>query len=378
MRKNNKNFIYSILLLILLSVGIGYAYLTSNLSITGSTKVTGNTWDIHFANLVVNSNSVTATTPASIDPTNNTSINYAITLDKPGDFYEFNVDIVNAGSIPGKINLVTINGITSEVEDIIDYSITYSNNKLVQVNDILNANSSKNIKVRIYFMEDITPEDLLDTDANLNLTLSITYVQSNESEDVLNSQIRQLINDNPTCMTKYEGQVTDQVGKTVNASNVYFNQCVDKRNIIFNNMCWQMIRTTETGGIKMVYNGDPVDGKCLNTRGDHKGIVGNIGSSQTLNAEYLYGDSFTYDITNNTFTLTDTTTATWSDSTYENLLGKFTCKNTEETCTTLYNVNGYETNTTTAYISSYTIGDTNYAQIGTSSFNANYRSPAMV
>ena len=31
--------------------------------------------------------------------------NYEVTLDKPGDFYEFNVDIVNAGSITGKLNL---------------------------------------------------------------------------------------------------------------------------------------------------------------------------------------------------------------------------------------------------------------------------------
>ena len=377
MKKNKKNLIYSILLLILLSIGIGYAYLTSNLSITGSTKVTGNTWDIHFANLVVNSNSVTATTPASIDPTNNTSINYAITLDKPGDFYEFTVDIVNAGSIPGKINLVTINGITSEVEDIIDYSITYSNNKLVQVNDILNANSSKNIKVRIYFIEDITPEDLLDTEANLNLTLSIIYNQSNESEFDINALVQQLKTENTSCFTKYEGQVTDQVGETVQASNVYFNKCADKRNIIFNNMCWQMIRTTETGGIKMVYNGEVVDNKCESTRGDHKGIVESNYNLQTLSSSYLYGDSFTYDITNNTFTLTDTTTATWSDSTYENLIGKFTCKTTSDTCTTLYEINGYFSNTD-AFASVYRIADTNYAQIGKSSYNANYRSPAMV
>ena len=185
-----------------------------------------------------------------------------------------------------------------------------------------------------------------------------------------------LSNETNACVEKYNGEVTDQVGETVTASNVYFNKCVDKRNIIFNNMCWQMIRTTETGGTKMIYNGEPVDGKCESSRGDHKGIVGATGST-TLNAECLYGDSFTYDTTNNTFTLTDTTTAIWSDSTYENLIGKFTCENTEGTCTTLYNVNGYESNTT-AYTSSYTIGDTNYASIGTSAFNANYRSPAMV
>ena len=381
MRKNKKNLLFSLFLLFILSIGIGYAYLTSNLTLSGTTKLAGNTWDIHFANIVVNETSVTTSTPATIDTNDNTSIDYEVTLNKPGDFYEFTVDIVNAGSITGKISLITNTGIPTELEDIIDYSIVYTNkNTPVQLNDIINHNSSKNIKVRVYFKEDISNDDLPSDDIDLDLNLSITYTQSNEDELDTNLLIQQLKTENSSCFTKYTGQVTDQVGQTVTASNVYFNKCADKRNIIFNNMCWQMIRTTETGGIKMVYNGELVDGKCESTRGDHKGIVGanNYDSTQTLNAEYLYGDSFTYDITNNTFTLTDTTTATWSASTYENLLGKFTCKNTEETCTTLYNVNGYETNTTTAYISSYTIGDTNYAQIGTSSFNANRNSPAMV
>ena len=183
--------------------------------------------------------------------------------------------------------------------------------------------------------------------------------------------------DNETCVSKYEGEVTDQVGVTTTAKNVYFNKCSNKRNIIFNNMCWQMIRTTETGGIKMIYNGDVVDGKCESTRGDHTGIVGSAGTLETLNANYLYGDSFIYDSTNNTFTLINPETATWSDSTYENLIGKYTCKNTTGICTNLYNVNGYSSNTK-AYVSSYSIGNTNYAQIGTSAFNANAKSPAMV
>ena len=33
-------------------------------------------------------------------------------------------------------------------------------------------------------------------------------------------------------------------------------------NIIYNNMCWKIIRTTETGGVKLIYNGTPTDGKC--------------------------------------------------------------------------------------------------------------------
>jgi hypothetical protein len=215
--------------------------------------------------------------------------------------------------------------------------------------------------------------------SNLSISGNITVKEYVRPRTVtFPSQIENLM-DTEECMYRYEGAVTDEVGVTkTNAENVYYNRCADKRNIKFAGYCWQMIRTTQTGGIKMIYNGEPDNnGQCGSSRGDHKGIVGAQGSTQTLNAEYLYGNSFTYDITNNTFTLTDTTIATWSDSTYENLIGKFTCKNTNGTCTTLYNVNGYS-NSTTAYTSSYTIGDTNYAQIGTSSYNANQNSPAMV
>ncbi len=372
---HKKRIMYFSLFFMLLFISIGYAYLSAALSINGHTELSANTWNIHFENLSIASGSVNATTPVAIQ-SNTTSINYSVELGTPGDFYEFEVDVVNAGTIGGKISLVNIQGISSAADPYLDQSIKYTNGNPVQVDDLLNPGARKRIVVRVGYKEDLNslPED----DIELDLELDITYTQTNEEEITTNTIIQQLKAENSSCFTKYEGQVTDQVGQTVSASNVYFNKCADKRNIKFAGYCWQMIRTTETGGIKMIYNGEPnQNGECGSSRGDHKGIVGANGTTQTLNVSYLYGDSFTYDITNSTFTLTDTTTATWSDSTYENLLGKFTCKNTTGTCTTLYNVNGYSTNTT-AYTSSYTIGDTNYAQIGTSSYNANYRSPAMV
>ena len=164
---------------------------------------------------------------------------------------------------------------------------------------------------------------------------------------------------------------------TESASKVYFNNCADKRNIIFNNMCWQMIRTAETGGIKMIYNGEPENGQCLSTRGNHKGIVQSNHTSQTLNSEYLYGNSFSYDTRNNSFNIYGSELVTWNDSTYKKLIGKFTCKSTTGSCTTLYQINGYISNTQ-AYASAYTLANTNYASIGTTSYSSNYYSPAMV
>ena len=210
-----------------------------------------------------------------------------------------------------------------------------------------------------------------------NSTIIIEY------QPMLNETIVGL-SENNSCMIKYQKEVTDQVGVTTTASKVYFDRCIDHRNIIFGNFCWQVVRTTETGGTKLIYNGEPVDGKCEGSRGDHIGIVGKeINYINDINAntidmsgDYLYGSSFTYDKTNATFSLINTKLATWSDSTYDNLLGKYTCMNTTGTCTKLYNVNSYETNTF-ATTASYTIGNTNYAQIGTTPFNGSNKSPAM-
>ena len=35
------------------------------------------------------------------------------------------------------------------------------------------------------------------------------------------------------------------------------NQVLEKNNVIFGGFCWQIIRTTDTGGVKMIYNGSP-------------------------------------------------------------------------------------------------------------------------
>ena len=372
----NKTLI-AISILLILFMGVGYAAITSNLSIAGNTEIVSNTWNIHFENLNVTPGSVETTTPATINQTNPTQINYGLTLKRSGDFYEFVVDIKNDGSIPGKISVSEITGITTEMSNILDYSINYMDGNPVSVDDILNAGAAKRIRVRVSYKDGLTLEQLPTVDLNFLVTFNLTYVQSEVDEQILGSFMRQLINENTSCMIKYEGDVTDEVGVTVPANNVYFNNCADKRNIIIDNMCWQMVRTTDNGGIKMVYNGDVVNNKCESTRGNHKGIVQTSNTEQTLDSNYLYGDYFTYDITNNTFTLMDIFNETWSDSTYENLLGKFTCKSNSDTCTTLYQINSYKSNTE-GYSSTYTIGNTNYATIGTSSFNSFPDSPAMV
>ncbi len=371
----NKKIVFMLSICVLLFITIGYAYLSASLSINGNTTIASNSWDIHFANLSVTSGSVTASAPAAIQ-SGNTSISYSVELGLPGEYYEFSVDVVNGGTIPGKVSLVNIQGISNAAEPYLESSIKYTNGNPVQVDDLLNPGASKRIVVRVGYKEDLNslPED----DIELDLELDITYTQADEEEITTDTIIQELIAENSSCFTKYEGQVTDQVGQTVTAQNVYFNKCADKRNIKFAGYCWQMIRTTETGGTKMIYNGEPVDGKCESSRADHKGIVQDDEVEEyTMNGSYLFGSSFTYDLDNDSFTLVETSTGTWDDYNYEDVIGKYTCMSNSTTCTTIYNINGYVSDTE-ALVTKYTIDTLDYAEIGKSSYNANSNSPATV
>ena len=191
MKKNKKKLITSLVILIILSIGIGYAYLTSNLSITGATEIAANTWDIHFANLVVNSDSVEATTPAAINPSDNTSITYTVKLNRPKDFYEFTVDVVNGGTINAKIadNGVTNTSLTQTQDTYVNYTVTYADgteisagDKLAKAGTTVNsvAQNVKTVKVRVEYDPTITPAQLNAMGENyitLDLTFAMTYVQ---------------------------------------------------------------------------------------------------------------------------------------------------------------------------------------------------------
>ena len=152
---------------------------------------------------------------------------------------------------------------------------------------------------------------------------------------------------------------------------------LDKNNVIFAGHCWQMIRTTDTGGVKMIYNGEAEDGKCLNTRGSHVGYAAR--TTQNLTSNYWYGTDYTYDSTAKTFKVSGTTVqATWNETTGPELIGKYTCKSTsvDGTCSTLYLVESYY-NTSSAFVILLN-SNSHYSQFGTLQFNASYNSPSYV
>ena len=143
---------------------------------------------------------------------------------------------------------------------------------------------------------------------------------------------------------EYTGPHKDSMDTSKSTEKIYYYQLnnsnrtgfLDKINVLFANHCWQMIRTTDTGGVKLLYNGEPEDGKCLSTRGNHPGYTG---GNTSLNSTYWYGTNYTYDSSTGKFKISGTTEQL--EPTVENLSKlekKYTCMLTTEegTCSTIY------------------------------------------
>ena len=172
---NKRRLYFVILFSLILSIGLGYAYLQSVLTFSGTTKISKNNWDIYFENL-----SSTDNTKVSI--TNNTTVTLNVTLN-PGDSFEYTVDAVNNGSIDAKIGSITPITVPSAYQDVIEYSLNYDSpaeGEVISVNDVLRSGTSEPIKFTIRYKG----EDELDSDVEgvtLNLNFTISYVQADSN-----------------------------------------------------------------------------------------------------------------------------------------------------------------------------------------------------
>ena len=98
----------------------------------------------------------------------------------------------------------------------------------------------------------------------------------------------------------------------------YYRGAVDNNNVYFGGFCWKIVRTTETGGLKMIYNGTPAEGSCGSGTISQEGDSATIGNSK-YNASYNDAKyvGYTY---NNSGVETDSTIKGVIDTWYQNNL----------------------------------------------------------
>ena len=171
-----------IILFLLLFISMGFAYLSTNLNITGVSLIKGNSWDVHFENVKVNKQSVALSTgdsaPAiSVD---GLTINFEVTLNEPGDFYKFTADIVNEGTIDAMVDSLNVEGLSS-YSSFIGYRVTYDYGREINQYDILRAGETKHIIVYVEYKEDIENNNLPSADSEISFNVTLNYKQADSS-----------------------------------------------------------------------------------------------------------------------------------------------------------------------------------------------------
>ena len=168
--------ILTIALVCVFTLTIAYAALNAVLTIQGTAQVTSADWDIHLANPKVTNGSATTNVPQI---KTNSTMDFSTTLNMPGDFYEFTVDVVNAGSIDAMIeNVVKNPELDASQKKYLNYEVTYQNGESITTNQTLVHGTTMPIKVRIEYRKDLIASDLPTGQVVLDLSLTLEYIQS--------------------------------------------------------------------------------------------------------------------------------------------------------------------------------------------------------
>ena len=285
-KKRNKRIKITLIVLItVLFVSIGYAALTTVLKINSNISLGKASFAIHFDNVEAATHKATVNTEAAITNEEKTIISFDVGIPRIGDYYRFTTDIVNEGSIPGKVKSIEINGLTESQKRLIKYKVTYTGtNKLLSVGDFFGPNSSKNMTVEVIYelSEDVENEDLPTDTLNLECEFIINFENGTidefrsraasskltQSTHYMSSEAIHL--DQPANSNDYSGlYILDETKDDDFPIYFYRGNSATPNNVLFAGFCWRIIRTTDTGGVKIIYNGTPTEeGYCTTTTGD--------------------------------------------------------------------------------------------------------------
>ena len=212
--KKKKNR-YLILLLILLAVSVGFAALSTQLKINGTANITKNSWNVYWdeESISITQGSKGNTEPEVVsgdDGAAKAKVTWEVTLDLPGDFYEFTIDAANAGTVDAMITGITPT-VPANLPSYISYSVTYADGIAPAENHLLAKGTksgntiiptTEKYKVRVEYLDTVTPDDLDEIDDEgdtYQFSYQVTYGQA--AGDTINP--KGLIASCPGCVFAY-------------------------------------------------------------------------------------------------------------------------------------------------------------------------------
>lgn len=280
MKKQNRVLVIAVIAIVTLVVGASYALLTNFDEGSGMINVTSGDLQLSISEYTsINLNDkfpendtdgLLNSTPVMLSFYNSGSI----------DIMKYEVKLVDEEGKTSTLNHEYIKYAISENTET-NYVVKgtlASSNDLIYTGYNLGAGSTKIIYLKVWISEEAGNNALNKT---FNGAIKIEGYQRVETaknkaiEYISNQQLIQ----NDTNIKYYEVNGTDNgnglflLGSSIGDTYpiYYYRGNVDNNNVYFAENCWKIVRTTSTGGLKLVYNGaaTDVDGEkqCLETTG---------------------------------------------------------------------------------------------------------------
>ena len=187
-RNNKKRAFYTVLLIVIAVLVVGYAALSSVLNIFGGLAIIGgNSFDIRWNNVMVSDEgNVDATLPTISNNENGTGkrVDFSVNLSNLGDSFVFTVDAENVGTIDAMIGNIEY-AIYDEDDEVVEpsylyYSVSYANDVQLSSGHLLQAGQSATYKVKVEYNAD-GGDELPDSAVAYRFTFSVTYVQADDT-----------------------------------------------------------------------------------------------------------------------------------------------------------------------------------------------------
>ena len=272
---------YLLVLLLLCCVGVVYAMLISKLSITGGGRIKGNDWNVVFRNINESNGSVEGTA----EVIGSTGITFNADLEKPGDYYEFSVDVANIGSLDAMVSNYAFEGIDN-IKELVKFDVSYIDGVSINKTDRLASMEEETLLIRMEYRKDIDQSDLNQDDIEINVKFEMDYIQDDGSsqerlKSLKNNLITEVKNVNGLVFNKTISSGEEGVYKLNNS--YFFRGGEINNNVVIDDVCYYVIRTTEEGNIRLLYNGELTESGCNN---ENKFIGESVFNSDVANANY--------------------------------------------------------------------------------------------
>ncbi len=181
MKKIQKRHIILILVIMITAVLIwklNSSYALVDIGYSGKNIISGDKWGINITDIgneIIEGDAILTKEVSTIG----TTLNFDVSLFKPGDKVSFDVTVSNTSVLPAELYALTLSGLSSVDSEIIDYVILPIDSSIVHENDvngsIIKSGEKQMFNITVSYSDKVSKQE--DREFNLSLGSTIIYKQ---------------------------------------------------------------------------------------------------------------------------------------------------------------------------------------------------------